>query len=715
MKKSFLLLIILSVTSITAQNKVISIEDIVINSYSSLKPVLLKNLEWMPSVPVYSYFDDFEEPAYLVAGSRSGKKEVILKLDDLNTELEDYDLEIEEKFPKYEWVNDEEFQFWLESKYFNYNSDSDDLDLIFEIPSSSSDKHVSPTYNHVAYVDNYNLYVLNDDEEIKQVTTKGSREFTFGQSVSRNEFGISKGVFWAPNGKLLAYYSEDLTEVSDYPILDLTKIPAEYKLIKYPMSGQTSSKVSLWIYDIITNKSFRLETGEPGDNYLTCVTWGPESKFIYVAHLNRDQNFLQLYKYDANTGQRLGKLLEEKHDIFIEPEHELKFIPGNKEQFIWQSERDGFNHLYLYNTNGEMMRQLTKGNWEVTEFHGFDSAGENVLITTTEASPLERHLYRVNIKFMDRTKLTVDAGTHKIKMHPSGLYFIDNFTNTGIPLQQRYVNHKGEIESILFDSPNMLASYKLGKQETLMLQSEDSTDLYCRMIYPPDFNESDIYPAIVYDYGGPHDQQITNEWQDGKYNLWFYRMAQEGYITFILDNRGTAHRGLEFEQSTFRQLGTVELADQMTGVDYLKSLEFIDTTRLGVYGWSYGGFMATTMMLRSNNTFKVGVAGGAVIDWAMYEVMYTERYMDTPQNNPTGYKNANLLNYVDNLNGKLLMVHGTDDATVVWQNTLLFAEKAVKLNKPLDYFPYVGWLHHVRGKDAIHLYEKITNYFLDNL
>lgn len=347
--------------------------------------------------------------------------------------------------------------------------------------------------------------------------------------------------------------------------------------------------------------------------------------------------------------------------------------------------------------------------------HGFDPSGENVLITSTEVSPLERHLYSVNIKYGDRTKLSVDAGIHKIKMHPTGRYFIDNFTNTETPLQQRFVNHKGEVESILFDSPNMLAPYKIGEHKIITVLAEDSTKLFGRMIYPPDFSDNEKYPAIVYVYGGPHSQLIKNEWISGKYDLWFFRMAQEGYITFILDNRGTAYRGLEFEQATFRQLGTVELADQMKGIEYLKSLEYIDTTRLGVYGWSYGGFMATTMMLKSNNTFKVGVAGGAVIDWAMYEVMYTERYMDTPDNNPTGYKNSNLLNYVENLNGKLLIVHGTDDPTVVWQNTLLFAEKAVQLNRPLDYFPYVGWPHHVRGKDAIHLYEKITNYFLYNL
>ncbi len=715
MKRLFLVISFLAAITLSSQQKTFSVEDIVINSYSSLKPTSLKNLEWKPTEPVFTYFDDSEEPKLLVSGSRSGKKELVLNVDDLNSELEDYEETISDRFPEYAWITDKTFDFWLSENYFRYNVEDEDLDLLFNLPESAKDKLVSPTYKNVAYVDRDNLYILNDDEDIVQITSDGTRDFTYGLSVSRNEFGISGGLFWSPDGKQLAFYHEDLREVTDYPLLDLKTIPAGYKLIKYPMAGQTSSIVSIGVYDLLTDKIVWLQTGQPDDQYLTCVSWGPDSKFLYMTHLNRDQNHAQLYKYNANTGEQVSKLLDEQNEKFIEPEYQLQFLPGKKDEFIWQSERDGFNHLYLYNTDGKLIRQITKGAWEVSEVHGFDKTGENVLITSTEVSPLERHLYRVNIQFGDRTKLTVDAGTHKIKMHSSGEFFIDNYTSYDIPLRQRFVNKRGEIESIINDSPNKLAEYVMGEQKILTLLSDDSTKLYSRMIFPPDFDKSEKYPAIVYVYGGPHDQQITNSWQDGKYNLWFYRMAQEGYILFILDNRGTAHRGLEFEQATFRQLGTIELSDQMKGVEYLKSLDYIDSTRLGVYGWSYGGFIATTLMLRSDDAFKVGVAGGAVIDWALYEVMYTERYMDTPQNNPTGYYESNLLNYVDNLNGKLLMVHGTDDPTVVWQNTLLFTKKAVQLNKPLDYFPYVGWPHHVRGKDAIHLYEKITNYFLDNL
>ncbi|MEW6701197.1 MAG: prolyl oligopeptidase family serine peptidase, partial [Bacteroidota bacterium] len=319
-------------------------------------------------------------------------------------------------------------------------------------------------------------------------------------------------------------------------------------------------------------------------------------------------------------------------------------------------------------------------------------------------------------------RLTYEAGTHNVFVSPNSEFFIDSYTNVSTPRVINLLNKKGNHIRNLLTSDNPIKEYKIGETKIFSIsegvltdKNEEGVELFCRMITPPNFDPTKKYPVIIYVYGGPGVQEVTNIFGSGRYFLWFYMMAQKGYIVFTLDNRGSANRGSDFEQATFRHLGTVEVKDQIAGVNYLKSLPYVDENRIGVYGWSYGGFMTTSLMLRTDGTFKVGVGGGAVIDWKFYEVMYTERYMDTPQNNPDGYKETSLLNYAENLKGKLLLVHGTNDPTVVWQNTLLFAKKCAELNKPLDYFPYIGQGHGVAGKDALHLYTKITNYFLDNL
>jgi dipeptidyl-peptidase-4 len=507
----------------------------------------------------------------------------------------------------------------------------------------------------------------------------------------------------------------DQTMVTDYPLVDISYTPARLKNIKYPMAGQASHHVTIGIYNIKSGETTWLKTGEPLDQYYTCLTWSPDEKYFYVAHLNRDQNHLQLKKYNAANGDVVKILFEEKSDKYVEPQNPLTFLPNSNDKFLWFSQRDGFNHLYLYDTEGNLLNQVTKGNWLVTALLGFDKSGKNIFVGTTKESPLERHFYKVNIESGKIEKMTSEKGTHYISVSPENNFYFDLYSSTSIPREINLKNKKGQTVKNLLSAKNPFTDYKIGSTKIFTLKNDEGIDLYCRMITPPDFDSTKKYPVIVYVYGGPHDQEITDSFGYGRYFMWFYMMAQKGYILFTLDNRGSANRGLEFEQATFRQLGTVEIKDQLTGVNYLKSLPYVDGNRFGVYGWSYGGFMTTSLMLRTNDAFKVGACGGAVIDWKYYEVMYTERYMDTPETNPEGFKNASLLNYVQNLNGKLLLVHGTFDPTVVWQNTLMFAKKAADLNKPLDYFPYIGHGHGVSGIDALHLYTKITNYFLDNL
>ncbi len=716
MKKATIIFILILVNLLFAQKKNFTIEDVVLNSYTTLAPEQLKQFKWIPDSDSYSFVKTEDTVTNLVVASvHSSQLQTVVSLEKLNKALTRDGMRIISYFPRYSWLNKNIIYFTNDENLIYYFVNKDSVSIVNRAAQKSSNIDLAPNKRYMAFTVDNNLFVSLDTNTIKQITFDDNPDIVNGQTVHRNEFGITKGIFWSPKNNYVAFYRKDESMVTDFPIVDFEPIPAKLSAIKYPMAGQKSHHVTIGIYNIETNKTVWLKTGEPADQYLTCVTWDPSEKYIYVAHLNRDQNHMQLKKYDVATGEMIKILFEEKNEKYVEPEHSLIFLPKEPTKFIWFSERDGWNHLYLYDTDGNLERPITKGNWDVLRVAGFDKTGHEIFVQSTEKSPIERHYYKINIRTGLRTKLTTETGVHKVIPNDAGTYFFDSYSSTKIPGLSKIIDKDGKTVSILLKSKNPLTEYNLGDLKIFTIDGENGVDLYCRMTTPPNFNPDNKYPVIVYVYGGPHVQLITESWPRGRYGLWFYKMAQEGFVVFTLDNRGSANRGLEFEQATFRNLGTAEIEDQLRGIDYLKSLAFIDTNRIGVFGWSFGGFMTTSLMLRTNNTFKVGVAGGAVIDWKMYEVMYTERYMDTPQDNPEGYDKANLLNYVENLNGKLLLVHGTSDPVVVWQHTLKFAKEAANLNKALDYFPYVGHKHGVVGRDAVHLYNKITRYFLDNL
>ncbi len=716
-KSGFILLFIFVLNPLTtAQLNKFSSEDIARRSMSILAPTTLKQLQWLPEEAAYSFAEDsVDESALLKGYAASGKKETIVTSEYLNMLLKKAGYDGSSSIPRIRWISGTQFQFWKDETLFEYDALKKNLFLINKLTKEAEEKSVSPDNKTVAFVKGNDLFISYADGNEFRVTSDGGHNITNGKSVSRNEFGIAGGIFWQQNGKLLAFYKEDLASVTDYPLLKIDTQPATVEMIKYPMAGQKSSKVSLHIFNIESKQTIKLNIEGDDEQYITSVTWHPSGNFIFAGILNRDQNHLKVIKFDAMTGEPVKILFEETDDKYVEPEHDLFFLPKDDGKFLWFSERNKWRHLYLYGIEGNLIKQLTNGSYVVTDFHGFDEAGENIFITTTEESPLERHFYKINLKTGLKTKLTRHKGVHNVKVHSSGFYFIDELSSLDTPNEIRIIDYKGDEISLIHKSGNPYEKYETGKHKIFSIKNEIGSELYCRIVYPSNFDSTKVYPAIVYVYGGPHAQLVRNEFPRGRYNLWFHRMASEGFVIFTLDNRGSDNRGLEFEQATFRRLGTIELEDQIAGVNYLKSQAFVDSNRLGVFGWSYGGFMSTAMMLRTGGMFKVGVNGGAVIDWRLYEVMYTERYMDTPQQNPDGYEESNLLNYADRLNGSLLLVHGTSDPVVVWQNTLAFADKAAKLNKPLDYFPYYGHGHHVGGTEGVHLFEKITNYFLEKL
>ena len=571
-----------------------------------------------------------------------------------------------------------------------------------------------------AYVENYQLFVVDANGKKHQLTTDGSREIVYGQSVHRNEFGIDKGTFWSPDGQQLAFYRMDQSMVADYPQVDIFPREATYEPDKYPMAGMTSHVVTVGVYDLQTNKTIYLKTPlslEKSEEacYFTNIAWSPDAKSIYMFELNRDQNDCRLVSYDAETGERKTELYRETSDKYVEPMHPIVFLPWDNTTFMMQSQRDGYNHLYLFNNKGEMLRQLTKGPWVVEDVLGFNRKDKSIIIASNEKSDILRNIYRVDIKTGKRTLLDNGRGSHRGELSESGMYLVDRYTEPDVPRNIDVVSTQTAKTVRLLTAADPWQGYQQPIFESGTIKAADGrTDLYYRMVKPHDFDATKKYPTVVYVYGGPHAHNVEASWH-WQSRTWETYMAQKGYIVFILDNRGSENRGRDFEQVTFRQLGQVEMQDQMKGVEYLKSLPYVDAQHMGVHGWSFGGFMTISLMLNYPDVFKVGVAGGPVIDWKWYEVMYGERYMDTPQTNPEGYEKSSLINKAGNLKGKLQIITGYNDPTVVPQQCLSFLDACIKAGTQPDFFAYPGEEHNMRGHASVHLHERITQYFEDYL
>lgn len=605
--------------------------------------------------------------------------------------------------------------FLYNDKIYLYNVVSDSILGAFDFVKYMSGQYYSHNQRLLAYTKDNNLYLKSLDGDEVAVTNETDKGVVCGQSVHRNEFGINKGVFWSPKGSLLAYYRMDETMVTDYPLVDVSARVAKLKDIKYPMAGMKSHHVTVGVYNPSTKGTVFLKTGNPKEKYLTNIAWSPDEKSIYIAELNRGQDTCVVKRYSALTGEMEAEILNETHSKYVEPESPVIFLKNDPNKFLWLSERDGYNHIYLYDIAGRLIKQLTSGNWDVVDVIGFDEKEQNLLILSTEESVIEQHVYAVNLKNGKRIKLTKEEGMHRPYLSPSGKLLADIYTSQFNPGKISITEIKSNKTYVAHVSKD---PYKGIQMPTVTLgtvkASDGMTDLHYRIVKPSNFDEAKKYPVILYVYGGPHLQMINNSWMAGVRG-WDLYMAEKGYIVFSLDNRGTPYRGIEFENATHHYLGVKETEDQMLGVDYLKSLPYVDSDRIGVHGWSFGGFMTLNLMLRHPETFKVGVAGGSVTDWSLYEIMYGERYMGSPKENKEGYKEANMIERAGDLKGRLLMIHGDEDPTVVMQHTLLFMKKAVEKGTHPDLFIYPEHGHNVSGRDRVHLHEHITRYFEDFL
>ena len=575
----------------------------------------------------------------------------------------------------------------------------------------------NPTSRATAYVDKNQLYVVDGNGKKHQLSKDGSHEIVYGQSVHRNEFGIRKGTFWSPNGSRLAFYRMDQGMVTDYPQVDIFPRTANHVPDKYPMAGMTSHKVTVGIYDLKTDKTVYLQAGDPTDRYFTNIAWSPDEKTIYMFELNRRQNDCRLVSYDAVSGKKIAELYRETSDKYVEPQNPILFLPWDSTKFILQSQKDGYNHLYLFDINGNELKQITSGKWVVLDVAGFNTKTKSVLILSNETSPINSSLYTVNINTGYRRPMGKGIGVvQSAQPSASGQMVALKLSSFNHPriIDVINTNGVGKVTELL-DAADPWKDYVQPIYESGSIKAADNkTDLYYRMVKPHDFDPDKKYPTVVYVYGGPHAHNVDASWHYAS-RSWETYMAQKGYIVFILDNRGSENRGRDFEQATFHQLGLIEMQDQMMGVEFLKKQPYVDMNRLGVHGWSFGGFMTISLMTNYPDVFKVGVAGGPVIDWKWYEVMYGERYMGTPQDNPEGYAKSSLISRAKNLKGKLQIITGYNDNTVVPQHCLSFLDACIKAGTQPDFFAYPGEEHNMRGHASVHLHERITQYFEDYL
>lgn len=706
---------LLSFMKLPCQITPLTLEDLMPGgkNYYQYRPDMPRQLSWLGDKLIYVKGDTI----YEVPANKAQEHKLFCSLSDFNAGL---GLREDNALRSLNNVNtvqaaDGIFSIITKDKLYLYDIIGKKAIAAFAMDSKIENLDLAPDNQKVAYTKGNNLYVQTANGVETAVTAESDKGIVVGQAVHRNEFGITKGIFWSPKGNLLAFYRMDESMVTDYPLVDISARVAKLRDIKYPMAGMKSHHVTVGVYNPADGQTRYLKTGTPKEKYLTNIAWSPDEKSIYIAELNRGQDTCIVKCYDAFTGKLKAELFTETDEKYVEPQNPLLFLKNDADKFIWQSDRDGHNHLYLYDTSGKLLKQLTSGDWVVTQVIGFDTKGESLIYLSTEDSPIENHIYKLNMKSGKRTRLSVEEGVHYALLSKSGRYLFDRYTSQKNPGKASLVDVASEKNTIFHSAKNPFRNKTLPEITLGSLKTDDGTaDLYYRIVKPTNFDANKKYPVIVYVYGGPHSQMVDNSWM-GQVRGWDIYMAQKGYIVFTLDNRGTSNRGKEFENITFRQLGIVETQDQMSGIKYLKSLPYIDTERIGVHGWSYGGFMTLNLMLRHPETFKVGVAGGPVTDWKYYEIMYGERYMDSPQDNHEGYKNTSMVERAGDLKGRLLIIHGDEDPTVVMQQSLQFLKSAIKNGTHPDFFVYPGQGHNMMGRDRVHLYEHITRYFDDFL
>ena len=598
--------------------------------------------------------------------------------------------------------------------------------LFLQADGSISDKPAArPQERYTLFQERGSLMVKDNEKgESFVIAPSDGPNLVFGESVSRNEFGIDAGWYLSPDSSKVAFYRKDQSKVSWFPLRDIRTRTGELRQIKYPMNGMPSEEIAVGVYDFASCSTVYLQVNDfTTERYITNISWSPDSRYVFAQVLDRSQHQLKLNQYRSCDGSYVRTLLTEDNEAWVEPQDPIHFLKGRTDLFLYRTDnRDGYRNLYLVDTLGTI-RRLTAVDADVAYV---DNDGTQVFYTSAEISPVENHLFKIGLKLPRRNsvkkagigkpvQLTAGRGWHRIQLTPDCRWMLDAWSNTSTPIRVYRRSTDGKVNELHFEGPDPLEGYASCQVELGTVPSADGQFRnYYRLIYPKDFDPSRKYPVILYVYGGPHSQLVQDSWL-GQIRMWEMLMAQKGYLVYVQDNRGTPNRGAAYEKAINRRCGQEEMKDQMVGIDRLRSLPYVDSERIGVHGWSYGGFMTISLLTHYPDVFKLGVAGGPVIDWKWYEIMYGERYMDNPETNPEGFELTSLVNKAKDLKGKLLICQGAIDDVVVWQHSLSFIQQCIDLEIPVDYFPYPVAKHNVSGRNRIHLMDKVTQYFEDYL
>ena len=712
MNRSLVVLLTFVLPFVANAQQALTLQDAILKAGTDLAPERLKGLQWIEGSPTYSYVKNDQ----LMRGTIGKSADLpIIDLATLNVAVSDT---VKLKaMPHVTWLAADRFRFRHNGRY-HVHTLGGATTTVTALPAEAANEDIHPRTGSIAYTVDHDLYVQRAGAKgPERITKDGADGIVNGQSVHRQEYGITKGTFWSPTGDQLAFYRMDERMVTPYQLEDITTRPSSFEKIRYPMAGDSSHHVTVGVYDLHGGKTIFLRTGAPADQYLTNISWSADGRYVHVVHLDRATENLRLVRYDPNTGQAVATLLTESDTTYLEPQHPAHFLKTRPGQYIWQSQRDGWNHLYRYDADNREVLQLTKGPWSVTDVVGFDPK-ENFLIVQGTAAVLpgkpsgatELHLYRVEVRSGKVRRLTTETGTHHGRLSSDGSTLIDTWSSVEVPgmVVLRDSRTGAEMKQLL-RSKDPLAGHTVGKVELLTVIGAQGDRLNARLIKPSHFTEGHRYPVLIYVYNGPHVQLVTNSYLGGA-SLWMLEAAERGYLIWTVDGHGSGNRGKAFEQAIHRHLGELEVDDQMQGLAFLKNLPYVDGSRIGVHGWSFGGHMTTALLTRHPGVFKAGVAGGPVMDWSLYEVMYTERYMDTPAENPAGYASTDLTKMADHLEDPLLVITGGKDDVVLPQHALRFLKACVDKGIPVDFFDYPGHGHNVRGKDRVHLMDKVLTY-----
>jgi dipeptidyl-peptidase-4 len=602
--------------------------------------------------------------------------------------------------------------------YFLYNIETKELNKVLE---QVQEPTFSPDGKKIAYAKGNNLFIYDiASQSNTQITTDGSKNTIINgitDWVYEEEFAFVRAFDWSKDSKKIAFIRFDESQVPEFSMSIFKKdLYPKTETFKYPKAGEKNSLVTLHLYNVDTKSTKKVDLSQYNDFYIPRIKWTNDANVLSAQVLNRHQDNLDLLFIDGNTAAK-KVVLNEKDKAYVDITDNLTFLLDNS--FIWTSEKDGFNHIYLYDKTGKLKNQITKGNWEVTNYYGFEEKTKTIFYQSVESGSINRAVYKINLNGKNKIKLTQNTGANSATFSPKFQYFINTFSTASQPTIYSLNESKTGKQIQVIENNEALASklksYELPQKEFFVLKTEKGNELNAWIMKPKDFDASKKYPVFMIQYSGPGSQQVVNQWGSSN-EYWFMMLTQQGYIVACVDGRGTGFKGAAFKKVTQNQLGKFEVEDQIDAAKVIGNYPFVDKSRIGIWGWSYGGFMSSNCILKGNDVFKMAIAVAPVTNWRFYDSVYTERYMQTPQENPNGYDDNSPINFVDKLKGKFLLIHGSADDNVHVQNSMQMMEALIQANKQFDSQIYPDKNHGIRGgKTSVQLYNKMTNFIKNNL